>query len=105
LLRDVEVPLKHININYAKKPDYELNYHFENGIVKIQTGFTLTASEAAAVKIFKLSTDDIEEESESARDNEDIELNYADDILKAVNEAAKIKKTSLSSYRSCCSYF
>ena len=79
--------LAHIDPMYADKNGYSLNYHFEQGVIKLQRNNedALTAAEREAVAIFRMKG------AAPAQDD----LGYADNLLAAAS------KECCRSYRSC----
>lgn len=77
----------HFTLKYAEKTGYSLNYHFEQGIVKLQKNNedSLTIAEREAVAIFR---------TKGVAPSQD-DLGYADNILAAAS------KESSRTYRCC----
>lgn len=90
LRRDCNQPLLHIIPTYADSPTYHLNYHFEQGIIKVQRGAEseLSYDERNAITCFL--------KSGQAPDSSSVDqsLSYADAILFDIEESSS-KKQSL----------
>ena len=68
----VEEDFNHLDPAYAKMGEYSRNFHFEQGVLKLQLGHNLSRAEREAVQIFQMDNEPAEEPAPSS-DGFDVE--------------------------------